>query len=178
VRDWLQAGPVKDAVTGASDWADTELSDPAVRRLGVVHAATNAAAQLLYAASLAARLRGKRGRGRLLALLGAGVLGGGGYLGAHMSYVSDLAEGHPRHAEADGTPIMLLRSGGRIYAIDDRCSQRGCLLSDGELEENVVMCSCHGSRFGVRAACGPAIVGQPVFETRDNNGRIEVRQLP
>jgi nitrite reductase/ring-hydroxylating ferredoxin subunit len=195
---------VPTAVTGASDWADTELSDPTVRRLGVVHAATNAAAQLLYAASLAARLRGKRGRGRLLALPGAGVLGGRGYLGAHMSYPSgvgvnqtafdsgspdwtdvmasaDLAEGHPRHAEADGTPIMLLRSGGRIYAIDDRCSHRGCLLSDGELEENVVMCSCHGSRFDVRDGTllrGPAIVGQPAHETRDNNGRIEVRQLP
>lgn len=196
------AAAIPTAVTGASDWADTELSDAGTRRVGMVHATTNVVAQLLYASSLAARLRGRQGRGRLLALAGAGVLGGGGYLGAHMSYASgvgvnqtafdtgspdwtdviasaDLAEGSPRNVEADGTPVMVVRSAGRVYAIGDRCSHRGCLLSDGEMEGNVIMCTCHGSRFDVRDGTllrGPAIVGQPAFETRENNGRIEVRR--
>ena len=196
------AAAVPTAITGASDWADTELSDPGSRRVGVVHAATNVVAQVLYAASLAARLRGRHGRGRLLALAGAGVLGGAGYLGAHMSYAAgvgvnqtafdtgstqwtdvmagaDLAEGRPHAVEAEGTPVLLLRSEGAVYAIDDRCSHRGCLLSDGELERNVVMCGCHGSRFDVRDGTllrGPAITGQPAFDTRDNGGRIEIRR--
>ena len=73
---------------------------------------------------------------------------------------------------------MLVRLQGRVYAIDDRCSHRGCPLSDGALEDNVIMCSCHGSRFDIRDGTllrGPAIIGQPAFETREIDGRIQIR---
>src|SRR3954453_8621508 len=69
------------ALTGANDWADTEPVSDAVRRIGLVHAATNATALSLYAASLAARRRGARGRGALLGAGGATALMVGGYLG-------------------------------------------------------------------------------------------------
>src|SRR4051812_21674720 len=69
------------ALTGANDWADTEPVSDAVRRIGLVHAATNATALSLYAASLAARRRGDRGRGALLGAVGATVLATAGYLG-------------------------------------------------------------------------------------------------
>jgi nitrite reductase/ring-hydroxylating ferredoxin subunit/uncharacterized membrane protein len=196
------AAAVPTALTGSSDWADTELSDPGVRRVGLVHAGTNTAAQVIYIASLRARRRGCRARGRLLALAGAAVLGGGGYLGAHLSYVrgvgvnqtvfdegsdewtdviasADLSEGQPTSADAEGTPVLLVRQGARVHAIHDRCSHRGCPLSDGELEGTTIVCSCHGSQFDVRNGAvlrGPAIVGQPAFEARENNGRIEVRR--
>src|SRR5699024_188539 len=75
------------AVTGFSDWADTELSDEGVRRVGLIHAEANLSALLLYSASLLARRRGARVRGVLLALAGGGVLGASGYLGGHMAYV-------------------------------------------------------------------------------------------
>lgn len=193
---------VPTALTGASDWADTELSDGAVRRVGLVHAGTNVTAQLLYIASLLARRRGHSARGRLLALAGATVLGGGGYLGAHLSYVrgvgvnqtvfdegsgdwtdviagADVPDGQPKHAQADGTPVLVVRQRDGVHAIHDRCSHRGCLLSDGELDGTVITCPCHGSKFDVRDGSllrGPATVGQPAFETRENNGRIEVRR--
>ena len=73
--------------SGYSDWADTEVADESVRRIGIVHAATNGTAASLFAASWAARRRG--GSGRLLALAGGGVLAGAAYLGAHLT----LAEG-------------------------------------------------------------------------------------
>ena len=69
------------ALTGISDWADSELSDEGVRRVGLVQASANISGLLLYAASLIARRRGARIRGALLAITGAGVLGFGGYLG-------------------------------------------------------------------------------------------------
>src|SRR4051812_35650281 len=69
------------ALTGVNDWADTEPVSDAIRRIGLVHAATNATALSLYAASLAARRRGDRGRGALLGAVGATVLATAGYLG-------------------------------------------------------------------------------------------------
>lgn len=74
------------ALTGWSDWADAEERNAAVRRTGLVHAATNAAATSLMIGSYVARKRGARGRGKLLSLAGSGVLGVGGWLGGHLSY--------------------------------------------------------------------------------------------
>src|SRR5215212_8423492 len=58
------------ALTGANDWADTEIADPAVRRVGLVHAATNSVALGLYTSALLARRRGARGRAKLLSAAG------------------------------------------------------------------------------------------------------------
>lgn len=74
------------ALTGVSDYADSELSSSEIRRVGLVHAATNAAALSLYVASLGARRNGEGGRGKLLALAGASVLGVAGHLGGHLTY--------------------------------------------------------------------------------------------
>src|SRR5687767_281526 len=48
------------AVTGANDWADTEVVDPRIRRVGLAHAAANVAGLAFYAASLSTRRRGRR----------------------------------------------------------------------------------------------------------------------
>src|SRR3954451_12382133 len=73
------------ALTGVNDWADSEPADPAVRRVGLVHASANAIALSLYASSLVARRRGNHGRGKLLGAAGAAVMGLAGYLGGHLS---------------------------------------------------------------------------------------------
>ena len=195
------AAPV--AVTGFSDWADTELSDKGVRRVGLVHAQANLIALLLYSASLAARRRGARLRGAVLALAGAAMLGASGHLGGHMAFVRgigvnqtafdpgpddwtevapgvDLKDGQPRSADAAGTPVLLARHDGRVYAIHDRCSHRGCLLSEGDLDGHVITCPCHGSRFDIRDGRllqGPATVSQPALEVREYQERVEVRRV-
>ncbi len=78
------------ALTGVHDWADSEATDAGVRRVGLVHAASNAAGLALYIASLVARRGGDRGRGKLLALAGAGTMGAGGYLGGHLVLVQEV----------------------------------------------------------------------------------------
>ena len=80
------AAAIPTAITGTSDWADTTPADDTIRRIGAVHAVSNVAALALYGASLAARRRGRRGRGVLLGLAGMGALGVGGHLGGHLSY--------------------------------------------------------------------------------------------
>jgi hypothetical protein len=77
------------ALTGVSDWAD-EADLAAKRRVGIVHAASNAIALSLYSASLISRRTGAQQRGKLLALAGGAVLGAGGYLGGHLAYVQGV----------------------------------------------------------------------------------------
>jgi nitrite reductase/ring-hydroxylating ferredoxin subunit len=89
-----------------------------------------------------------------------------------------VRDGEPTAALAGDTPVLLLRHGDGIHAIHDRCSHRGCLLSDGEVEGHVVTCPCHGSQFDVRDGAlvrGPATTGQPALEAREDGGRIAVR---
>jgi nitrite reductase/ring-hydroxylating ferredoxin subunit/uncharacterized membrane protein len=195
------AAAIPTALTGAGDWADSEIADEGVRRVGIVHAGANVSALLLYAGSLAARRNGARGRGAALALAGAAVLTVSGYLGGHMSYTrgvgpnqtafdpgpeewtatlasAELREGEPTAVVADETPVLLIRRGERIHALHDRCSHRGCSLSEGDLEGDVLTCACHGSEFDIKDGSvlrGPATAGQPVLDAREAGGRIEVR---
>jgi nitrite reductase/ring-hydroxylating ferredoxin subunit/uncharacterized membrane protein len=190
------------AVTGINDWADTEIGDPRVRRVGLAHAAANTTAFTCYLVSLAARRAGRRGLGMALGLAGAAFLATGGYLGAHLSFfrgvgpnqtvfdqvpgewtdvapADDLAPGAPIGVIAGDAPVLLLRHGDGLHALHDRCSHRGCPLSDmGEIEGEVITCSCHGSRFDLRDGSvqrGPATAPQPVYDVREREGRIEVR---
>jgi nitrite reductase/ring-hydroxylating ferredoxin subunit len=154
----------------------------------------------LYAASLASRRSGARGRGKLLALAGAGALGFGGFLGGHLSFrrgvgvnqtafdegpgewtavdAGELTENEPKGVLAGETPVFLLRHRGHLHAIHDRCSHRGCSLSSGEMDGESIVCPCHGSTFSVRDGSverGPATAPQPVFDVREGDSGIEVR---
>lgn len=189
------------ALTGASDYADSELNGPEIRRVGLVHAGTNALALGCYVASLRARRKGNRGRGKLLGLLGASVLGAAGHLGGHMSYVQgigvnqtafdegpdewtaagasdDVSDGRATSVTVEDTPVLLVRHGSTLHALHDRCSHRGCPLSDGELDGEVIECTCHGSRFRLADGSierGPATTPQPSYEVRERDGKIEIR---
>jgi nitrite reductase/ring-hydroxylating ferredoxin subunit/uncharacterized membrane protein len=193
------------AMTGLSDWADSEVVDDDVRRVGLVHAASNAVALGLYAASLRSRRRGRRGLGVALALAGAGAMGAAGYLGGHMAFrlgvgvdqtVFDARPEDWTDAMAAGdlgddavgleigdalTAVMIVRQGADVLALHDRCTHRGCPLNDGEICDGWVQCACHGSRFDLRTGAvvrGPATAPEPVYETRVRDGRIEVRLPP
>jgi nitrite reductase/ring-hydroxylating ferredoxin subunit/uncharacterized membrane protein len=196
----LAYGPT--ALSGLNDWADTEPVDDGVRRVGLLHAGGNAVALTLFGASLGARRRGSRTRARVFSALGAMTLTVGGYLGGHMSMskgvgpdqtvfdpgptdwtraadAGDLAEGEPTRVVVDDTPVLLLRAGGQLFAIHDRCSHRGCSLSQGSVEGEDIVCGCHGSRFDRRDGSvrrGPATAPQPAFEVRESDGAVEIRR--
>lgn len=77
------AAALPTAASGIADWDDTRVTE---RRVGLVHAAANTSALALFSASLVARRRGRRQRGVLYSVAGAGALAVGGYLGGHLSY--------------------------------------------------------------------------------------------
>jgi uncharacterized membrane protein len=83
------ATAVPTAAAGLVDWGSL---DPKKQRVAVVHAAANAAATSLYAASFLQRVRGRRGRGVALALAGMAVATAGGYLGGHLAFGENATE--------------------------------------------------------------------------------------
>ncbi|MFG2340461.1 DUF2231 domain-containing protein [Streptomyces yangpuensis] len=83
------AGVAPAAIAGWVDWAD---QPPRQARVGLAHAASNAAAVSCYAISLAARLGGHPGKGRLWAWAGLAAVTVTGALGGHIA-----------HREADPT---------------------------------------------------------------------------
>jgi nitrite reductase/ring-hydroxylating ferredoxin subunit/uncharacterized membrane protein len=190
---------VPSALTGASDWSDTMGAE---RRVGFVHALANSTGLALYVASWRARRRGQQLRGAGLALAGAGVVGFSGWLGGHLAYAlgvgvdttafvgsssdwtdvaaaADLVDGQPTEAAAGVVPLLLVRSAGQIYALNDRCTHRGGPLHEGSLIGDCIQCPWHGSRFRLRDGSivqGPATQSQQSFEVRVDAGRVLVRR--
>jgi nitrite reductase/ring-hydroxylating ferredoxin subunit/uncharacterized membrane protein len=193
-------GAVGAALAGLTDWQHT---DGKARRTGLAHAALNTLALGLYTGSLVMRRRNARGAGRALALAGFGVMGASAWLGGRLVYreqigidhaqreapegfrrtvrEADLHEGERVRAEVQGVRIVLVRHGGRIYALGERCSHLGGPLAEGRVQDDSIVCPWHGSRFALedgRVLDGPATMPQPCFETRVREGFVEVRRRP
>jgi nitrite reductase/ring-hydroxylating ferredoxin subunit/uncharacterized membrane protein len=192
------AAAIPTAVSGLSDWADT---DGEARRVGLVHGLGNALALVLYLGSFRARRRGHRGRGVMLSMLGAGTATLTQYLGGHLVFergigvnetaFDQLPEDWTAVGDLDSLPesraarrriadvdVLVYRAGDRVTAIADRCGHRGCSLSEGTIDGTSVTCPCHGSRFRLsdgEVLQGPATGPQDAFETRVREGIVELR---
>jgi uncharacterized membrane protein len=81
----LGIGVLTAAPTVAAGMADWATLGRGKRRVGIVHAAANAVATGLFAASWGSRRRGDRTRGKVLGHLGATVATVGGFLGGHLA---------------------------------------------------------------------------------------------
>ena len=192
------AGATGAAVTGITDWAETNGE---ARRVGATHGLLNLGVALLYGTSLAARRQGYRATGRQLAALGYAVSMVSAYLGGHLVFAkrigvdhadveaaprdwipvmaaADLPENQPRRVEVNGVPVLLVHQDGRLYALAETCSHLGGPLAEGTLEGCSVRCPWHGSRFALddgRVLDGPATTPQPRFALRVREGQIDVR---
>jgi nitrite reductase/ring-hydroxylating ferredoxin subunit/uncharacterized membrane protein len=190
---------VPTAAAGLSDWADVHGGS---RRVGTVHALGNTSALLLQTLSLAARRNGRRGTGIALSLAGFTAASFSAWLGGQLSFrkgvgvnqtafdhppaewtavlpEAELADGMLQHAKAGDLDVLLVRHAGRIYAMDDRCTHRGCSLHEGKLnDDETVTCPCHGSTFRLDGSIvkGPATAAQPAFTVRTNAGNVEIRR--
>lgn len=192
-------GAVGAAVTGATDWSET---DGRAKRIGLVHGVLNLTAASLYAVSLPLR-RDSRSKGIALSLMAFGLAMSSAYLGGHLSYgeqigvdhtatadqdtpkeyvavldAGALAENQPTKVTADGVAVVLVKQGDAIYAMRDACTHLGGPLSEGKVEGDSIRCPWHGSRFCLkdgRVLEGPAVFPERLFDVRVREGRIEVR---
>lgn len=190
------AGALGAAVTGFTDWSDT---DSRPRRVGLGHALINISATAFFVSSLSTR-RSNRRIGIILGFMGYGVMSAGAFLGGHLVFEerigvnhaaqpltdefipvlaeSDLPDNVLRRVEADGVSVVLARHAGAIYALVETCAHLGGPLSQGTLEDGNVRCPWHNSCFSLEdghVINSPSVFPQPCFETRVRNGQIEVR---
>ncbi len=61
-----------------------------------------------------------------------------------------LEEGRLRPAWPRGLPVLLVKTGGAVYALENRCAHMGCPLAAGSLDGYTLQCPCHDWRFDVR----------------------------
>ncbi|MDQ2835980.1 MAG: Rieske 2Fe-2S domain-containing protein [Actinomycetota bacterium] len=186
------------AITGASDWSYTTGAE---RRVGIVHAIANWVAIAGYTASWQARRSGRRRRGVLLAAGSAAVLSLAGWLGGHLVYArgvgvdttaflpgvqewtevladAELAPSKPTQVRVGGVPILLVRLGDRLLAVDDRCSHRGGPLHEGSLTGDCISCPWHGGTFDLTdgsVLSGPPTRPQRHWDVRVQAGSIQLR---
>ena len=87
----------------------------------------------------------------------------------------DLKPGEMIDAGAGGKEICVANIGGKYYAIGNRCTHMGCLLSDGTLRGENVTCPCHGSVFNVLTGAvvkGPAQKSEPAYGVRIEEDQV------
>lgn len=192
-------GALPTAITGLSELAD--LGTQPERAVAAAHAMGNTVAVGLFAASYVARKSGSRTLGTGLSMAATGTMMAAAFLGGHLSFrkgigvdhtafeypvgdwtpvldEGELAEGEAKLVSAAGNDVMLYRANGTLCALADRCTHAGGPLHEGAIEGGQVTCPWHASRFNLADGSlvrGPATAAQPSYDTRVQDGRIEVR---
>jgi nitrite reductase/ring-hydroxylating ferredoxin subunit/uncharacterized membrane protein len=167
------AGTLPAAAAGFADWSSLHREQ---QRVGLVHAASGAGASALFAASLLARMAGRDGGGRLLALGGLAAVTTGGFLGRHLAFglgagashaepvahltalgwhdlcrVYELPDGRLARRKLGYLTLTVLRQGVDVLALADQCAHLGGPLHQGRLTDDgdgpCVTCPWHGSTF-------------------------------
>ncbi|MDQ0642000.1 Rieske 2Fe-2S domain-containing protein [Microbacterium murale] len=187
------------ALSGASDWSSTRGAD---KRVGLVHALSNAVATTMQAGSWLARRSGHRRTGMALSAVGLSITLASAYLGGHLSFVrgigvnrtafqrqtrswtdvaadSEILDGTLVRVSVHDVPVLLTRQDGQLRAISAVCTHAGGPLDEGTLDsDGCITCPWHGSRFHLEDGAvdrGPASVPQPVWEVSVEDERILLR---
>jgi nitrite reductase/ring-hydroxylating ferredoxin subunit len=181
---------------GVVDWSEQHEQQ---MRVGVVHALANTTAAACYTGSLLVR---QAQASRALRVGGLAALAAGGIIGGHLSFrlagganhaeavphiiepgwhhltaAAHLPENKPVRMVLGEVPVVVIRTGGQVHALADRCSHMSGPLSDGDLAQGCLTCPWHGSVFRISdgsVARGPATAPQPVFDTRVVAGEVQV----
>ncbi|GAA5225640.1 Rieske 2Fe-2S domain-containing protein [Paeniglutamicibacter antarcticus] len=168
------AAVVPAVATGLTDWSDLH---PQQQRVGLVHAGANVLATGCFAMSLAARLSAREG-GKTWALAGLAALGGGGFLGGHLSFrlasganhveavphqvpagwnhlalLEEIPEKEAQRRTLGLVPLMVWREGATVRVISDECSHLSGPLHEGTVSgsglDACVRCPWHASEFSL-----------------------------
>ncbi len=194
------AGAVGAAVTGLTDWSET---DGQSRRAGLIHGLLNVTATTLFATAFALRRKDSHDGGRTCAWLGYTIALSAAYLGGDLVYRQRIGVTHaddslpeeftpvldsaalPENAmvraRAADIDVLLVRQHGHVCALVHTCAHLGGPLSEGTLKDGSVVCPWHGSEFALddgRVLNGPATHNQPCLVVREHNGQVEVKVAP
>ncbi len=194
-------GAIGSAITGLTDWSET-YDRP--RKVGVMHAALNIGATLLYTSSFFMRKKRKtRPAAVALSMMGYAISGAAAYLGGHLVFgeqigvdhtatadvtkperftkviaLDDLKENKPTEVDAGGVAVVLVKRGERIFALSNTCPHLGGPLAKGKLVGDAIQCPWHQSELALEdghVVNGPTTFPARCFEVRIRVGQVEVR---
>jgi nitrite reductase/ring-hydroxylating ferredoxin subunit/uncharacterized membrane protein len=198
---WLGlAGAAVSAITGATNWLDTDGME---KRTGMLHALLNTGIAATNLLSALLRLIGMRRTAITLATVGYAVALYSAYLGGELSFSDavevnhvawesgpddfvpvmneqDLVPGKLTRVDADGMSAVLYKDGHAIYALAATCSHLGGPLDEGQVKDGVVYCPWHNSGFRLcdgSVVHSPSVYAQPTFAVRIRDSKIELRRL-
>ena len=88
----------------------------------------------------------------------------------------DVVEGRPLLGHAHGEAVMLVRSGGRIFATGATCTHYSGPLAEGLVVGKTVRCPWHHACFDLETglAAGPALTPIPCFDVVEGKGMLRV----
>lgn len=87
----------------------------------------------------------------------------------------EIPEGKIKAVEVSGVSVLLANIAGEYYAIDNKCTHRGCKLSSGTLENENVKCPCHKSVFNVKT--GEVVHGPATKPLQKYVVKVEEEQI-
>lgn len=186
------------ALAGLTDYST--IPDRAVTT-GATHALLNTFVLGVSLTSAVLRKKGKREQGILLSSLSSSILLISAWLGGELAYrykvgvskipepaepgkwhptiqEQDLPEMTPKRVEVEGSPVLLYRYQGQVYAIGAVCGHDGGRLEEGTFEGYCVTCPLHQSVYDLRDGSivhGPTTYAEPQYEVRVREGRLEIR---
>lgn len=187
-------------VTGLTDFKDTLLGDQ--QNVTGLHGYINIASTVIFAVAFVVRVAGDADLGRWLGFAAYLVISVGAYIGGHVVYkfgymvdrnayargrrakdwtpvmpAAELPDATPTKVSFGATALVVVRRGDVAYALRESCSHVGGPLSEGELQDDAIVCPWHFSTFGLadgRVRHGPATNRQPAYRARINAGQVEV----
>lgn len=88
-----------------------------------------------------------------------------------------LAEGKPLAVFPRGLPVLLVRRGSEVFALENRCPHMGCPLAAGALEGYTLSCPCHDWRLDIRDGkfLDAAEIRAKIYGVEITGGKVRVR---
>lgn len=84
--------------------------------------------------------------------------------------LSELPENTPVGADANGTPVVLVRRGETVFALSDTCTHAEATLSDGgHIDGDCLVCPLHYGSFDLATGAPndpPVDMDLPTFAVR------------
>jgi nitrite reductase/ring-hydroxylating ferredoxin subunit len=92
-----------------------------------------------------------------------------------LCHTNEVSEGELREFVLKEVEILVVKYAGQIYCLQARCTHAGAPLVEGELNDDILQCPWHGSRFNIKN--GLVVRGPAAKQLRTYNCIIEEDRL-
>lgn len=91
---------------------------------------------------------------------------------------SELTENDRKAILVQNTPILLIKSNGTYYAMHNVCTHENLPLTEGIVENDMLICPFHGASFCIKngtVKSAPAFVDLKTYPVRMMEDQIQVQ---